>query len=196
MAMIEIRTDPTLRELRIFAALWLVFFGVMGRIAVSGGGAMLIASAVTGGCFLLSVAFNRDFPRREQRWGAAFPVGLFALWAAAAAIDRGGVDPATAERVLFVGLAAVGVVGAATVLGSRAAGRGVYRAWMLAAMPIGWTLSNALLMAVFYGVVTPVGLVMRAIGRDPMAQRFDEAAASYWVEHRPPADPKRYLRQS
>ena len=34
----------------------------------------------------------------------------------------------------------------------------------------------AILALVFYGIVTPIGLGMRALGRDPMS-RFEEAAA-------------------
>lgn len=38
----------------------------------------------------------------------------------------------------------------------------------------------------FYGVVTPTGLVMRLLGKDLLRMRFDRSAASYWVERTPP----------
>lgn len=39
---------------------------------------------------------------------------------------------------------------------------------------------------VFFATVTPVALIMRALGKDPLALRFDRGAQSYWIERRPP----------
>jgi hypothetical protein len=33
----------------------------------------------------------------------------------------------------------------------------------------------------FFGVVTPVAIVMRLCGRDALRLRFDRAAPSYWI---------------
>ncbi|MBF0323873.1 MAG: hypothetical protein HQL42_02270 [Alphaproteobacteria bacterium] len=38
----------------------------------------------------------------------------------------------------------------------------------------------------FFVTVTPVGLLMRATGKDPMRLKRDPAAASYWIERAPP----------
>jgi predicted membrane metal-binding protein len=38
----------------------------------------------------------------------------------------------------------------------------------------------------FYLTVTPVGIVMRALGKDPLRLRPDPGAASYWIERDPP----------
>ncbi|CAA7622694.1 conserved membrane hypothetical protein [Magnetospirillum sp. LM-5] len=38
----------------------------------------------------------------------------------------------------------------------------------------------------FFLTVTPVGLLMRATGKDPMRLKRDPAAASYWIERAPP----------
>jgi hypothetical protein len=66
---------------------------------------------------------------------------------------------------------------------------------MLAALPIGWTISHLVLGAVYYLVLTPIGLVMRLLGRDPMQRRFDRSAKSYWIERTPRTDPSRHFRQ-
>jgi hypothetical protein len=52
------------------------------------------------------------------------------------------------------------------------------------------------LALVYYGVLTPIGLVMKLFGYDPMKKRFDSGAATYWVK-RPgeKTGPKRYFRQ-
>ena len=39
---------------------------------------------------------------------------------------------------------------------------------------------------IFYGVFTPVGLVMRMAGRDIMKRRFEPGTPTYWVERDPP----------
>jgi hypothetical protein len=46
--------------------------------------------------------------------------------------------------------------------------------------------SPLVLGVMFFGVVTPMGLVMRALGKDPLRLRFDRDARSYWIDRRPP----------
>jgi len=36
--------------------------------------------------------------------------------------------------------------------------------------------------ALFFGMVTPIGLVMRLIGHDPLRLKFDGNAQSYWIK--------------
>ena len=38
----------------------------------------------------------------------------------------------------------------------------------------------------FFGVVTPIGVTLRLIGRDPLRRRRDPMASSYWIVRRPP----------
>lgn len=38
----------------------------------------------------------------------------------------------------------------------------------------------------FFGVVTPISFMMRALGKDPLRLRLDQTAASYWIERIPP----------
>jgi hypothetical protein len=71
----------------------------------------------------------------------------------------------------------------------------VFVGWMYAAFPIGWTISHLLLAAIFYGVVTPIGWILRASGRDPLFRSFDRSAKSYWVPRERPDDIGRYFRQ-
>ena len=48
----------------------------------------------------------------------------------------------------------------------------------------------------FYGVVTPTGLIMRALGKDPLRLRFDRNAESYWIRRDPPGpDPESMKNQ-
>jgi hypothetical protein len=71
----------------------------------------------------------------------------------------------------------------------------IYLGMWFAGFPVGFVLSYALLAAVYYFVLTPVGLLLRIVGRDPMHRRFDAQADSYWVPRKPDDDIDRYFRQ-
>ncbi len=71
----------------------------------------------------------------------------------------------------------------------------IYLGWIHLAYPIGWVVSHTAMAIIYYLVFTPIGLIMRLLGRDPMERRLDRSAASYWVEHDPAGDPGRYFQQ-
>src|SRR5205823_9030104 len=48
----------------------------------------------------------------------------------------------------------------------------VHRVWMAAGEAMGWINTRIILSVIFYGIVTPMGIVMRRFGRDPMQRRF------------------------
>ena len=72
----------------------------------------------------------------------------------------------------------------------------LYLGWMRAVMPLGWVISHAILALIFYGIFTPMGIVMRLFGRDRMEGRFEPEAESYWIEHEPADETSRYFKQS
>lgn len=55
----------------------------------------------------------------------------------------------------------------------------VYRPWMVFAEKLAWFNMSLLLLITFYLVVTPIGLLMRVFGKDPMGRR--KRPGSYWV---------------
>ncbi len=71
----------------------------------------------------------------------------------------------------------------------------IYLAWIHLAFPIGWVISHTAMALIYYLVFTPIGLIMRLFGRDPMERRFDRGAETYWTPHQPSEDPARYFRQ-
>lgn len=73
--------------------------------------------------------------------------------------------------------------------------RPVYAALLALSLPIGWVVSGLLLRIVFYGVLTPVGLLFRALGRDPLRLRRPDRD-SHWQDHDAPDDPAGYFRQA
>lgn len=70
-----------------------------------------------------------------------------------------------------------------------------YLVWYFAACCIGIVVSNLLIAAFFYLVLTPVGLIMRALGRDPMKRTLQRDSTSYWEIPEKVVDRERYFRQ-
>lgn len=47
--------------------------------------------------------------------------------------------------------------------------------------------TNPVVTAVlYYGILTPAGLLLRAFGRDPLRRARDPAAATYWISREQP----------
>ena len=83
-------------------------------------------------------------------------------------------------------------------LGSLAAPwalRPLYLTLTVVSMPIGFVVSHVLMGLLFYVVITPIGLIFRLLGRDPLCRAFDPTAKSYWVGREVVTDVKRYYRQ-
>jgi hypothetical protein len=133
-----------------------------------------------------------DIPRhpttRTLRGFAGIWLGWFGGLGAAAWFARG--DHATA-LVLWVVAAAVGPLG----LIAPALVRPVFVGAMVVTFPIGWVVSHVLLGAVFYCLFTPLGVLFRWAGRDPLGLRRIQAE-SYWQPKPPPPDLRSYFRQS
>ena len=60
------------------------------------------------------------------------------------------------------------------------------RAWMKLGELLGRVVSPIALGIIFFAVFTPVGLLMRAFGRDAMCRRYEPSQPSYWVKRDPP----------
>jgi hypothetical protein len=70
----------------------------------------------------------------------------------------------------------------------------VYRGWMTIGHALGWVNTRLLLGLVFYGLITPMGLVRRfLLGRDPMRRQFEPEADTYRVPRQP--RPATHLKQ-
>ncbi len=60
----------------------------------------------------------------------------------------------------------------------------VYHIWMRFGMVLGWIETRIILGLVFYGLILPMGLVMRLKGRDPMHRRIRTHELSYRIGSR------------
>jgi hypothetical protein len=96
-----------------------------------------------------------------------------------------------------VGLALVvlaAVFGTAGLLRPRAV-RWLFVASTIAAFPIGWVVSQVMLLVLFIGVITPVALLFTVTGRDRLSRTRRPGQPSYWKPKTPAQDVRRYLRQ-
>jgi hypothetical protein len=75
--------------------------------------------------------------------------------------------------------------------------RGIYSFWIGFSIVLGYFVSRILLTLVFLIVVTPTGLIMRALGKDPMERKLDPNATTYWQRKEQESDTsiERYERQ-
>jgi len=138
MALLELKRDPSAREVRLFGLAWLPLFCAVlaGAIWYRGASGLTAWLSVAVGVLSVAVALVRP------RW----------------------------TRALFL-------------------------VWMWAAWPIGWLVSHVMMAGIYYLVLTPIALAMRALGRDPLERRFDAKTDSYWSERKPKTDPASYFRQ-
>ena len=113
---------------------------------------------------------------------------VFFVGLAAARVWRGHNDD------WALGLAVVGVLVGVLGLVRPAALRWIYTGWMIAAFPIGWTVSQVMLAVLFYVVFTPVALVFRLMRRDVLGLRRRDVA-SYWTVKPGAARADDYFRQ-
>ncbi len=73
--------------------------------------------------------------------------------------------------------------------------RRVYVGLAYAALPIGLVVSFVILAVIYYGVLTPIGLLMRLLGHDPLSRRFDPDSPSYWSDREQHDQLEQYFRQ-
>ena len=63
------------------------------------------------------------------------------------------------------------------------------RLWMKFGELMHQVMSPLVLGVMFFGMFAPIGIVMRAFGRDTMKRAFDPAARTYWIDRTPPGPP-------
>lgn len=128
-------------------------------------------------------------PSRTLRQFAALCLVIFgglSLWQALA---RENVTLAVALAVAALAIGPLGLIRPQAV-------KWIYVGWMVAAFPVGWTVSHLLLLMFYFGILTPMALVLRLMGRDALHRRACQDRQTYWVEKTQPRDVRSYFRQS
>ena len=62
----------------------------------------------------------------------------------------------------------------------------LHRVWQQVRLILNRIIAFLVMVVLFYGVVLPTGLIMRALGKDLLRLRYDRDAASYWLPRDPP----------
>jgi hypothetical protein len=71
----------------------------------------------------------------------------------------------------------------------------IYLGLSIVAYPIGFVLSYVIMGTLFFGLIGPVAIFFKLIGRDPMHRSYDSGAESYWSDARPQRPQDAYFRQ-
>ena len=93
--------------------------------------------------------------------------------------------------VLGVAAAVVGGLG----LLRPVAVRWVFVGWMVLVFPLGWLISQVMLLVLFFGLITPVALLFRLKGRDVLRRKPGGGQTTFWMNKETPQDLRRYFRQ-
>lgn len=66
------------------------------------------------------------------------------------------------------------------------------RLWFRFGLALGAIVAPLVMALLFYTTVTPVGLIMRAIGHDPLRRRPRPDSKTYWIRRDEPVGPMKY----
>jgi hypothetical protein len=95
------------------------------------------------------------------------------------------------SRVLWILGGAVGIVYYALPM-SRTP---IFRGWVHLTFPLAWFMSHLIMGLAYYLVLTPIGMIMRMLGHDPMSRKLDRQATTYWIKRGNQSDAGRYFKQ-
>ncbi len=74
--------------------------------------------------------------------------------------------------------------------------RPLFVGWMALAAPIGWAVSHVILAVLFYGLFTPIHLIFKLVGQDPLFRRFPTEQETCWTRKEAAPGIQSYFRQS
>ncbi len=68
------------------------------------------------------------------------------------------------------------------------------RAWLKFGLLLYKVMNPLILGLLFFVTIMPIGLVMRAFGKDFLRLKLDRNTSSYWIERTPPGPPPQSMR--
>jgi hypothetical protein len=120
------------------------------------------------------IAINRHPSARQLWWFAGLWLPLTGATAGRLLLSRAH----TPRAAIAIWIATV--IATLASLVSRAVARNVFVALSYVTFPIGLVVSWTALAVLYFIVLTPLGLVMRLSGRDPLALTRSDNTPSYW----------------
>jgi len=107
-------------------------------------------------------------------------LGVIALWRH---------RPTLAYRLWGTG----GILGTASLVSTQTS-RIIYRLWMGWAVVMGTVMTQIILACLFFVVITPIAILFRCFGRDPLRLKKSSIDESYWTDHPKITDRSYYQR--
>jgi Saxitoxin biosynthesis operon protein SxtJ len=112
----------------------------------------------------------------ERRFGLTFAVVLLILTAILTLRGSTAWPVPMALALAFLALAAL----APNSL------KPLNRLWLWFGLALHKIVSPVVLIALFFVVITPIGILARLYGKDFLRLRFDREATTYWIDRQPP----------
>ena len=137
--------------------------------------------------------FHEEYRREED--GKRPSERSFGLTLGILALLVAGVMLWRQRLVCAVALGAVGALLVLLALVVPAVLRPLNRLWTRFGLLLHAIVTPVVMALLFYLTVTPIGLVMRLLGKDPVRLKFDRAAATYWIVRQPPGPPPETMRR-
>lgn len=134
------------------------------------------------------IDLNLNPSKKELR---QFSIALIVATAVVGGLLWWKLGPNPWSQRLWIGGPVLGLLGLLVPIAMKP----LFIALSVLAFPIGLVIGTLALTLVYYGVITPVGLVFRLIGRDPLQRRFDRGASTYWITRNVRPGAKRYFQQ-
>jgi len=69
------------------------------------------------------------------------------------------------------------------------------RAWMQLGLMLGRVVTPLIMSLIFFGIVTPIAVLARWRGVNPMRRHYDPDARSYWIPRDPPGPDARSMER-
>lgn len=106
-----------------------------------------------------------------------------------------GFDFGNATETVSYVLWGLGLLSGFFSIAMPAANRALFVTLSLITYPIGFVVSHVVMAIIFFVIITPVGLLFRVLGRDPLHRKLDRSAESYWAPHVARNDKASYFKQ-
>lgn len=131
---------------------------------------------------------DRELPPNTVRWfglslGAMFQCFAVILWLRFSA------------NVPAIALSLFGLLLTTVYYAFNSLQQPIIRAFFKVTWPIAVLISTFCLAILYYGIVTPIGLALRILGRDPLTKSFEPESRSYWCDTQKSSKTDDYFRQ-
>ena len=58
----------------------------------------------------------------------------------------------------------------------------IQKIWMVIAVAIVWFMTRVILITLYYIVLTPIGIIYKLLGKDPLNRKFPDEKRSFWIK--------------